>query len=104
MGINLVVDKKLVWIIFYIVFFFFSFILSCVFWFPEGKNIPTENSKVLLILQKMEPQAVLDFYGWSVVNYGIRYILFIDNGDSNSYSAVDKGQRYRTSVFFFLFK
>lgn len=52
----------------------------------------------------MESQAVLDFYGWSVVNYVIWYMLFTDNDDSNSYAAVDKGQRYGNSVLFFLFR
>ena len=47
---NLVLDKKLVWIIFYIMFF--GFIFSYFFRFLEGKNISTENSKIMLYLKK----------------------------------------------------
>ena len=47
----------------------------------------------------MESEAVLDIYQRSVVNYGIRYIPFIGDGDSSSYSAVDKNRPYGPSVF-----
>ena len=46
----------------------------------------------------MEAEGVLDIYKRSVENY-IRYNPFIGDGDSRSYSAVDKERPYGAMVF-----
>ena len=47
----------------------------------------------------MESEAVSSLYKWSIANCAICYIPFIGDGDSSSYSAVNKGQLYGASVF-----
>ena len=46
----------------------------------------------------MEAEEVLDIYKRSVENY-IRYNPFIGDGDSSSYSAVDKERPYGAKIF-----
>ena len=47
----------------------------------------------------MEAEGVLDIYKRSVENYNVQYSPFIGDGDSSSYSAVDKERPYGAMLF-----